>query len=107
MSLRRGAKDLYRFREGHADVRLLNALLDEIGEEKGSRGLRSINCWLLFASHALEKVLKLCNERVHWRSADLFDETVVPIQQFAVVGAEGLMRAPVNLQAAVEEVRFY
>ena len=62
---------------------------------------------MLFTAHALEEVLELGNEGVDRRGAHLFYKTIVPVQQFAVVGAEGLVRAPVNLKTTVEKIGFH
>ena len=64
---------------------MFNGLLDQIGQFQGSRRLEAVHRRSLTASNTLKEMLQLGIERFNRRCAHLFDESIVPVEQFTVI----------------------
>ena len=86
---------------------MLNSLFDQIGQLQRSRRLLAIHRWSLPTSHALEKMLQLCIQRLDGGGAHLLDESIISVEQLSVISGIPLMGPAMNVQVVVEEVGFH
>ena len=65
---------------------MLNGLLDQIGQPERSRRLETIHGWGFPTAHTLQEMLEFGIQRLNRGGAHLFDESIVSVQQLAVIG---------------------
>ena len=82
-------------------------MLDQIRQQQGPGSLQAIHRRGFHAPHALEEVLQFGVEGFDRGGAHLFDEAVVAIHQFAVVGAHRAGGAAVDAEVVLEEIGFH
>ena len=80
------ANDSDGLRQGKPHAGMFDGMFNQISQTQRARSLLPIHGWCLTTSQTLKKMLQLGRERLNRSRADLFDKTVIAIQQLTVIG---------------------